>query len=299
MKTINKLIITLLALTGLLATTSIFADVDSSTEDNSDTSYSSGSSESWDDSNTEDDSNVSEPVNDTATWTEAIIRNREQIQANWAQFHDEYGFIKQFLKKPATKEEAKKIEWELKNTLKAYHESVKALIKEGREAIKNNTFNKETFNTKAEEIFNKHVEVLSAYVDEAKMDAFKKFMEAKKATILVNKELRIQNANMIKNEIKNKFQEKVKDKVKEKVQEKKKSRLSESNKKKVMNFIDKIPADKKIEKINKIISKIDVLIEKITNENTRALLMELKELLNSKLENNTNEDEIINEIIAE
>lgn len=164
------------------------SSVDSSDSDN----------QSDDSTDTEDSTDTTSTTVSGSTSSEMIKENREQIQANWGQFHDEYGFIKQFLARPASKDEIKKLETELKGVLKAYHESVKALIKEGQNAIKNNTFNKETFNAKATEIFAKHVENLGKYVDPAKMDAFKKFMEAKKATILVNKELRIDNAQMKK-----------------------------------------------------------------------------------------------------
>ena len=314
-----NIIKTSVILASLLATMSIYADTtmtttwetttisDSgttvTTEENSTDSSSGQTTVTTDENNEDKDSNedtVTVSSWSTASWTispETIKKNREQIQANWSQFHDEYGFIKQFLAKPALKEDIKKLETELKGVLKSYHEVVKALIKEWQNAIKNNTFDKEVFNTKATEIFTKHVETLGTYVDPAKMEAFKKFMEAKRATILVNKELRINNVELRK-DMKDKMQD-----MKWKVQDMKakmpmkKSLVSESLKNKLFSIIDKIPAEKRTEIINKVITRIDTLVAKTTQENKKQLLIELKQLLQSKLNNTQTEDEILNEII--
>ena len=229
-----------------------------------------------------------------------IKENREQIQNNWNEFHNEYGFIKQFLAKPASKDEIKNLETELKNILKAYHEDVKALINEGQNAIKNNTFNKDTFNTKITEIFAKHVEVLAKYVDPAKMEAFKKFMEAKKNMLLANNELRLDNSQMRK-EMEDKKKEDMKGKMedmKTKIQERKQSRVSESLKNRLFAIIDKIPAEKRTEIINKVIAKIDVLTANTSiPEAKKQLLLDLKQLLLQKLNNTQTENDILNEII--
>ena len=306
-----NIIKTSLVLASLLTTMSIYADdtmtttwetttiSDSgttvTTEEGS-TDSSSGQTTVTTDEDNEDEDNNEDTVTvsswTTASWIispEAIKQNREKIQANWSQFHDEYGFIKQFLAKPASKEDLKKLETELKGVLKAYHEAVKALIKEWQNAIKNNTFDKEVFNTKATEIFTKHVETLGTYVDPAKMEAFKKFMEAKRATILVNKELRINNVEVRKDM-------KAQD-MKAKVEVKKQARVSESLKKKLFTIVDKIPAEKRTATINKVIAKIDVLVAKTTLEAKKELLLELKELLLQKLNSSSTEDEILNEII--
>lgn len=85
--------------------------------------------------------------------------------------------------------------------------------------------------------------------------------------------------------------------MKAKAQEKKQSRVSESLKKKLFAIVDKIPTEKKVEIINKVIAKIDVLVAKTTLEAKKELLLELKELLLQKLNNTQTEDEILNEII--
>ncbi|HBA45416.1 TPA: hypothetical protein DEG21_01385 [Patescibacteria group bacterium] len=78
----------------------------------------------------------------------------------------------------------------------------------------------------------------------------------------------------------------------------KKSLVSESLKNKLFSIIDKIPAEKRTEIINKVITRIDTLVANTAiKEAKKQLLIELKQLLQSKLNNTQTEDEILNEII--
>ena len=192
-----------------------------------------------------------------------INENISQIQDNWAKFHEDNGFIKQFLKKPATKEEVKTLTITLKAEVKNYHDAVKALIKEGQDAIKANTFDPAAFNVKVEAVFTTQFDILSKYVDATKMDAFKKFMDEKKAVIIANKDMRSEN-----------FQ------IKTEIKVIKKKALTDTQR----AMVDKKLTDRTEVFLSRLIGKIDELTWKTKNDKLKDQLNELKDIAQGKLD---------------
>lgn len=189
-----------------------------------------------------------------------IEKNRNEIISNWSKFREDYGFIKKFLLKPDNKKDLKTLTVNIKNTIKDYHESIKAIIKEGNNSIKNNTFDPEVFNAKVTEIFSTHVDNLIKYIDPAKLDDFKEFMNEKKSVILANKELRRDNF-IVRQEIKKKvLSEKQRESIKKKIKSKTKSFY------------------------NRLNEKIDLYHKKTKNELLKSQLEELKDMIQEILD---------------
>ncbi len=143
----------------------------------------------------------------------------------------------------------------MKKDIKSYHDAIKALIKEWQDAIKANSFDPVAFNAKATDIFAKQTEALSKYVDPAKMDAFKKFMNDKLAVILANKDLR-----------------KINFELRQEIKEIKKAVFSEAQRKAI--------ADKLLKKqknfLERLLNVIDVYSSKAKSDKVKAQLEELK-----------------------
>ncbi|EKE28374.1 MAG: hypothetical protein ACD_3C00067G0008 [uncultured bacterium (gcode 4)] len=204
----------------------------------------------------------------TSTWViredrNKINDNRNKILESWSKFHDDYGFIKQFLKKPTTKAELKTLTSNVKSDLKSYHEAVKALIKEWKEAVKTNSFDPVAFNAKVNEILSKQTETLSKYVDPAKIDAFKKFMDEKRAVIMANEDLRKANFEL-----------------RQEIKEIKKKIFSDNQRKSIANTL----AKKEKLYLQRLLNVIDVYSSKAKTEKLKDQLEELKQITQERIE---------------
>ncbi len=200
----------------------------------------------------------------TSTWSvsdikKEIEKNRWKVMENWGKFHDDYGFMNQFFKKYKTKKNLKAAQAEVKDILKNYHEEVKAILKEGQDAMKSNKFDPEAFNAKLSDAFDRHVTSLLPYVDPAKTEDFKKFMDAKKQLLVANAELRKANFNY-RQEIKKVLSDIQREKIKNKIQK-------ASNK-----------------ALQKIVDAIDKAIWKWVDDSMKEKLIDLKDILETKID---------------
>ena len=96
------------------------------------------------------------------------------------------------------------------------------------------------------------------YVDETKVDAFNTFMAQKEATVLANKDLRVDNFKL------------------------------RQEKKSVFSAAQKASLDKKLQGrakdfLARLVSKIDELVGKIKTDKLKSQLLELKDMANEKI----------------
>lgn len=187
-----------------------------------------------------------------------IQKNRTEIQNNWGNFHSDNGFMKDYLRKDLSKEEKQA----LLNLLREYNNSMQTILKEWKDALKNNVFDIDSFNQKISDLYLKYTEDLLIYVDSAKIDSFKTFMEARKNTVIIDKGLRINNV-----EARNEFKEK-------------KSVLSQ----KLKDDLNRIIENRTSEKLTKIVNRIDKVLVNNKNERKKAMLEELKEIIQAKID---------------
>lgn len=132
-------------------------------------------------------------------------------------------------------------------------------------------------------------ESLKPYVDETKLEEFNKFVEAKIAQFTSGK-----IAPNKKNDDKNRSDVKK--------PEMKKSALSQKTRDLFNKKLDSIPSEKKEEFFKKLLVKIDALLAKTQSEKTKAMILELKAIIQDKLDNlsqNQEEEGVINDILEE
>jgi hypothetical protein len=195
----------------------------------------------------------------TTIWTsrddmkDQIMKNRDEMENNWKNFHIEDGILKDYMKKGLTKKDNVAI----KAAVKTYQNDVKALIEEARAWIKNETFNSGSYNQKVDEVFARNSEALLVFVDSAKVDSFKKFMDDRKAVLKANRELRFENKM-----IRKAFTDKQRDMLKQRLDKVNKAVLS------------------------RLVTKIDELVMKSKNQDLIDKLLELKDIANENIGSN-------------
>lgn len=220
------------------------------------------------------------------SWVRAdIYQNRQEIWANWEKFHSEWGFIGDYLKADITTGEKAEVKTliethakEVKDAVAATRKQIQTQLKEGQTV--DWTWSAEELKTTLKVIQDKYVEAIMPYIDPAKQEDFKKFIEAREATVQANAEYR---KNIITTKVKAyKY-------------------LSEKIR---TNFIAKIESLSD-EQIQSLIDKVDSKIEAVKASSlsqskkvkTIAILNEIKSLLEDQL--SSDEEDVDQEAIIE
>lgn len=181
--------------------------------------------------------------------------------------------VSQFFKKDMSQEEKDA----LKLIIDSYIISLKEIWPKSSSWTSNPTNEEVTAMKEKIATFNKDfVEKITPYIDSIKLEEFKKFAEINwDRPFIINPEDKKPEPR---------GQEKPKEMIK-------KSLLSQKTRDLINKKIDSISSDKKETYLNKLISKIDTLVEKTKNDKIKGMLLELKMLLKTKLENLSQDQE--------
>jgi len=225
------------------------------------------------------------------SWVRANIHeNKQEIWVNWEIFHSEWGFIWDYLKSDITTGERA----EVRTLIEAHAKEVRTTIADQRKRIQDQiksgsgsvdwTWVTAELQASLKTIQDKYVEAILPYVDSAKQEDFKKFIEAREATVQANVEYRKDIA-----------------KEKKKIYKYLSEKIRTSFVAKIENLSD--------EQIQKIIAKVDAKIEATKTSSlsqskkikTIAILNEIKSVLEDQLWSSDELDQqaIVDEITAE
>ncbi|MBP8016967.1 hypothetical protein KAZ01_03070, partial [Candidatus Gracilibacteria bacterium] len=115
------------------------------------------------------------------SWEEKCEVTKE-VQENWVEFHENYGFLKDYFKKDLNIDQKKAVLKLMQDHMKA----VKNLLKSAKDLVKNNNFDKIAFDESVKTMISKHIEEILPYIDSTKVDKFKLFMEERQKTVIEN-----------------------------------------------------------------------------------------------------------------